>query len=85
MKLASASSIISAAFLCSCSTDTGINTEALFEARCGVCHSTSIPKGARKTKPQWNESVERMMAKGVILSPEEKRALVNYLAEKYKP
>lgn len=56
----------------------------LFESRCSVCHSTSIPKNARKNKAQWQETVGRMMAKGAKLTPEEKKSLVGYLAKRYK-
>lgn len=62
-----------------------IDAAALLEERCGGCHSTSIPKNARKSKRYWRETVERMMARGVKLSPEEKKALINYLAEHYRP
>lgn len=78
-------SICCTALLYGCTTDSAINAESLFESRCSVCHGTSIPKAARKTKSQWNEAVERMIAKGAKLSPQEKKALVNYLAKRYKP
>lgn len=85
MRRAAATVLVCAAALNGCSQATEVSTESLFESRCSVCHSTSIPKGARKTKSQWNECVERMIAKGAKLSPEEKRALVSYLSKKYKP
>lgn len=63
----------------------GIDGAALLEARCGACHKTDIPKSARKSKTEWNRCVTRMIARGAILSNEEKRALVKYLARVYKP
>jgi len=61
-----------------------IDAAALLEERCGVCHRTDIPKNARKSKRDWNECVTRMIARGAVLSPEEKKALVSYLARTYK-
>jgi cytochrome c5 len=61
-----------------------INAASLLEERCGVCHSTDIPKNARKSRSDWEESVTRMIAKGARLSPEEKKALVNHLAKVYR-
>lgn len=58
---------------------------ALLEERCGGCHSTSIPKNARKSKGDWDETVSRMIAKGARLSPEEKKVLIKHLAESYRP
>ena len=61
-----------------------IDAAALLEERCGSCHSTDIPKNARKSKRDWNETVTRMIAKGARLSPEEKKALVRHLAKIYR-
>ena len=62
-----------------------IDAAALLEERCGACHSTDIPKNARKSRSDWSENVTRMIAKGARLSPEEKKILVRYLAEHYRP
>jgi cytochrome c5 len=61
-----------------------IDAAALLETRCGVCHSTGIIKNARKSKRYWQETVTRMISRGAILSPEEKKALVSYLARTYR-
>ncbi len=69
-----------------CSESTSpIDAAALLESRCGVCHTTDFPKNARKSKSDWDETVTRMMAKGAKLSPQEKKALVKYLAKHYRP
>lgn len=83
--LAIVTAAISVATICGCSADSGINPEALFESRCSVCHSTAIPKSARKSKSEWESTVTRMMHKGAVLSPEEKKSLVSYLAKHYRP
>jgi len=66
------------------STKSTIDAARLLEERCGVCHTTDFPKKARKSRSDWEENVTRMMAKGAKLSPEEKKALVKYLAKHYR-
>lgn len=56
----------------------------LLEKRCSVCHPSSRPKGAKKTRDQWEATVTRMMGKGAKLSTEEKKALVDHLSKTYK-
>lgn len=65
-------------------TNSSIDAAALLETRCGVCHKVDIPKSARKSKKEWHETVTRMIAKGAKLSPEEKKALIDHLAEVYR-
>lgn len=62
-----------------------IDAAALLEDRCGSCHSSSIPKNARKSKRDWAETVNRMIARGAKLSPEERKVLIKHLAEIYRP
>lgn len=62
-----------------------IDATALLEERCGGCHSTSIPKNARKSKRDWDETVSGMIAKGARLSAEEKKVLIKHLADIYRP
>lgn len=62
-----------------------LDPAALLEERCGECHSSDIPKNARKTSRDWDETVSRMIAKGARLSPEEKKVLLKHLAEIYRP
>jgi cytochrome c5 len=84
MKLALYMTFICMAALCGCPADTGINAAELLESRCGVCHSSDIPKNARKSKSAWDECVTRMIAKGAKLSPAEKKSLVRHLAKQYR-
>lgn len=67
------------------SSKSSIDAAMLLEERCGACHSTSIPKNARKTARDWDETVTRMIAKGAKLSAEEKKALLRFLSKRYKP
>jgi cytochrome c5 len=59
--------------------------ENLLETRCSVCHTSDRPKGAKKTRTEWEKTVTKMMGKGAKLTPAEKIALVDYLAKTYKP
>jgi hypothetical protein len=66
-------------------TEETIDAAALLEARCVDCHSLSRTTEARYTQEQWQQVVTRMIGQGAVLSPDEKAALVAYLAETYKP
>lgn len=70
----------------------GISTAApaedgvsLLEKRCSVCHPAAKPKSAKKTPEQWEATVSRMIDKGAQLDAGEKKVLVDYLGETYKP
>ena len=76
--------VMLAASGCNSSKST-LDAAALLEERCGSCHGSDIPKKARKTKRDWDETVSRMIAKGARLSPEEKKVLIKHLAERYQP
>jgi cytochrome c5 len=80
--------IVTIAFLASqgCQSDSSeVEGARLLEERCSVCHKTEIPKSARKSRSEWNKTVDRMIARGAKLSPEEKKILVRYLSRIYKP
>lgn len=57
----------------------------LLDVRCSVCHAAERPKGAKKTRTQWEETVTRMMGKGAALTAAEKKILIDHLAKTYKP
>jgi cytochrome c2 len=59
--------------------------EELVEARCTRCHGLETTTGAAKTPPQWESTVDRMIAKGAELTDAEAQILVDYLAENYGP
>ncbi|MBW2510523.1 MAG: hypothetical protein JRE01_00665 [Deltaproteobacteria bacterium] len=58
---------------------------ALLEGRCSGCHPTSLTESKQKTPKQWQATVSRMINKGARLTDEEKKVLVDYLSETYKP
>jgi|GEM_PF-2923465 len=63
----------------------GSTGQALIASRCSTCHNTDRIKKARKTKEEWEQTVNRMAVKGAKLSKEEKVILADFLAMLYKP
>ncbi|GFO67392.1 hypothetical protein GMLC_09710 [Geomonas limicola] len=61
------------------------NGPTLLEAKCAVCHPSSKVKVLKRTPAQWDAIVTNMMKRGAKLNPEEKKSLVDYLAQTYKP
>lgn len=55
----------------------------LLETRCSVCHSADRPKGARKTRAEWERTVTRMIGNGAQLAEAEKAVLIDHLAKTY--
>jgi cytochrome c5 len=48
---------------------------------CTVCHEVTRITSKRRTKEQWNETVDTMAARGAKASNEEFDAIVAYLAK----
>jgi len=61
-----------------------LNGEALLNDRCAGCHDLGRVKSAKKNPAEWQQTVDRMIAKGAQLTAEEAAVLVNYLAATYK-
>ncbi len=57
--------------------------QALVEQKCTVCHGLDRIQAKSENKEQWSAIVDQMVAKGAQLSPEEKTAVVDYLAATY--
>ena len=55
----------------------------LVAERCGTCHSTDLVTQQRLDRPRWAATVDKMIHWGAVLSPEERNALVSYLAAQY--
>jgi hypothetical protein len=56
----------------------------LMQQRCSLCHSLDRVISAHKTIDQWAVTVERMIARGGPLDPQEEQVLIAYLAANYK-
>jgi cytochrome c2 len=57
--------------------------QALFEAKCGMCHSTAKPKSKKMTPRQWESTVKRMRTNGCPLTDDEAKKIVDYLSKNY--
>jgi cytochrome c5 len=56
---------------------------ALFEKKCGACHSIDRPKSQGKTRAEWQATVLRMKGHGAALTDADIRAVVDHLAGTY--
>jgi cytochrome c5 len=62
-----------------------LSGEELLQARCTQCHGLDVVETASKTESEWEDTVQRMIAKGARLTEAEAQTLVEYLAETYGP
>lgn len=51
----------------------------IVEKRCIACHNLSLVYNAKKSKAEWEKTVERMIRYGARLNEEEREAVINYL------
>src|SRR3954451_14052070 len=59
------------------------DVKALFESACSACHSAAFAAEARKSRPDWEQTVSRMVDRGAALDPDEAALVVDYLARTY--
>ena len=52
---------------------------------CTACHDTARIVSKKKTKEEWNDTVDKMAARGAKASDEEFDSIVNYLAKYFGP
>jgi competence protein ComEA len=50
---------------------------------CSQCHTLSRPMDLRKTRAEWQATIDRMAAKGAPASAEQFEAIVNYLTKNF--
>lgn len=60
------------------------NAEQLLNERCTKCHNLDPVKSAKKSKDEWQKTVDRMIGKGTQLTSEEAAVLVEFLSNVYK-
>ncbi len=56
-----------------------------FQQVCGACHAVETVTSQRRTRAQWQESINSMVAKGAKGTPEEFALILNYLTTQYGP
>lgn len=52
---------------------------------CGVCHTTQSVLIVRRTRSQWQETIDKMVAMGAKASDEDFATVLNYLTAQYGP
>jgi len=57
--------------------------EAVFKEACRVCHDDDLSEQQRLTAAAWGREVDKMVRWGAKVTPEEKPALVAYLASRW--
>lgn len=57
--------------------------QALVQAKCVACHPATQITAARKTREQWEMSVDSMVDRGARVSDAEFEMVVAYLAKNY--
>src|SRR3954447_3349606 len=56
-----------------------------FQKVCGACHSLETVTSQRRTRPQWQESIASMIARGAKGTEEEFSLILDYLTIQYGP
>ena len=50
---------------------------------CTVCHELSRITSKKRTKPEWNDTVDKMAMRGAMATDEEFEMIVTYLAKNF--
>ena len=62
----------------------GTDGASLVDSKCGSCHSVDWVTGASaETRADWEGTVERMEAKGLTVTDEERATILEYLETEY--
>src|SRR5271154_2136977 len=56
-----------------------------FQSVCGACHSVETVTSQRRTRAQWQESINSMVARGAKGTDEELALILDYLTTQYGP
>ena len=58
-------------------------SRATFNKVCGTCHTPESALATRRTKAQWEESIDKMVQLGAKATDDEFAAILNYLVAQY--
>jgi cytochrome c oxidase cbb3-type subunit 3 len=58
-------------------------SKATFNKVCGTCHTPESAVATRRTKAQWEESIDKMVQLGAKATDDEFAAILNYLVTQY--
>jgi len=56
------------------------SAEALVESQCSLCHTTERVWAAEYDRAQWEATMDRMKANGLVISDEDYETIVVYLS-----
>jgi len=59
--------------------------KALAEKICGSCHDTEMVAVNGRSRENWNGTIDEMVGYGMMISPSEREALLDYLATYIPP
>ena len=58
-------------------------SKEVFQRVCSACHKPETNVSARRTREQWLETIEKMVAKGLKATDEELNTVLDYLVGQY--
>ena len=58
--------------------------KTLLETRCTACHTLARVVTVKASAAQWKQTVDMMIQRGAVLTPDEETVLVQYLADNFK-
>lgn len=68
----------------SSSGSTSLDGKSILEAKCQSCHGLAVVYGQQQGADGWTQIVDSMIARGAVLTADERTALIAYLAATYK-
>lgn len=61
-----------------------LDGKTILEAKCQSCHGLAVVYGQQQSADGWTQIVDNMIARGAVLTADERTALIAYLAATYK-
>lgn len=56
--------------------------QALLETKCTMCHTLDRVDNAKKSRADWESTIARMEKNGLVISADEKSAIIDFLAQR---
>lgn len=55
----------------------------IIESKCSACHSTSVVYAKKRSADDWERVVYGMKGRGMVVTPEEEKAIMEVLTKQY--